>query len=204
MGIASKEDLKFYISADLMMNRGYFRCSAKKKLVNLLFPDRIMDYLKVLRKTEYYINTGKTRSLGYGLARARLSSLGMKLGFSIAPNVFGYGLVIPHYGTVVVGAGNHIGNFAVLHTSTCITAGQKTIGDGLYLSTGGKIIGDITLGDNISVAANGVVNKSFADANQLLVGVPASVKREQPVWYIKDGEKYHSRVEKINARAGKR
>lgn len=60
---------------------------------------------------------------------------GMKLGFTIAENVFGYGLVIPHYGTIVVGSGNRIGNYAVLHTSTCITAGKKNIGDGLYLST---------------------------------------------------------------------
>lgn len=70
---------------------------------------------------------------------------GMKLGFTIAENVFGYGLVIPHYGTIVVGSGNRIGNYAVLHTSTCITAGKKNIGDGLYLSTGAKVLRDVQL-----------------------------------------------------------
>lgn len=70
--------------------------------------------------------------------KIRYKSLGIKLGFTIPINVFGYGLVIPHYGTIVVGAGNTIGNYAVLHTSTCITAGNKIIGDALYLSTGAK------------------------------------------------------------------
>lgn len=64
----------------------------------------------------------------------------MKLGFTISENVFGYGLVIPNYGTIVVGSGNQIGNYSVLHTSTCISAGRKRIGDGLYLSTGAKVL----------------------------------------------------------------
>lgn len=97
---------------------------------------------------------------------------GMKLGFTIAENVFGYGLVIPHYGTIVVGSGNRIGNYAVLHTSTCITAGKKNIGDGLYLSTGAKVLGDIELGNFITIGANAVVNKS-EEGNCLLIGIPA-------------------------------
>ena len=83
----------------------------------------------------------------------------MKLGFSISENVFGYGLVIPHYGTIVVGSGNHIGNYAVLHTSTCVTAGNKIIGDGMYLSTGAKVLGDIELGNFTTIGANAVAHK---------------------------------------------
>ncbi len=52
--------------------------------------------------------------------------LGMKLGYSIGYKCFSYGLVLPHYGTIVVGNSNRIGKYAVLHTSTCITAGKKT------------------------------------------------------------------------------
>lgn len=61
------------------------------------------------------------------------------MGITIVYNVFGYGLVIPHYGTIVVGESNNIGNYAVLHTSTCISSNGKIIGNGLYLSTGAKI-----------------------------------------------------------------
>lgn len=90
----------------------------------------------------------------------------LKLGFSIARNVFGYGLVIPHYGTIVVGSGNIIGNYCVLHTSTCITAGNKRIGNGFYCSTGAKILDDVVIGDNVTVGANAVVNKNV-DGNSL-------------------------------------
>lgn len=162
-----------------------------------------MRYLKALRKTEYYINIGKCHSLGFLLNKYRLSSLGMRLGFSINPNVLGYGVVIPHYGTIVVGNGNKIGNYAVLHTSTCITAGSKVIGDALYLSTGAKIINDITLGDRISVAANAVVNKSSVESGRLLVGIPAVDKMPRSAWYEEDGEKYIQKVEKIEKYAKK-
>ena len=111
----------------------------------------------------------------------KVRKLGMKLGFTIAENVFGYGLVIPHYGTIVVGSGNSIGNYAVLHTSTCVTAGNKIIGDGMYLSTGAKVPGDIELGNFTTIGANAVVNKS-EESNCLLVGIPAEKKRYEDAW----------------------
>lgn len=179
MGASTKKELKFYIYADRMMNRGYFSSSLKKKIVGFFRHDYIMAYLEALRKTEYYINIQRKKSIGFLINRYRLSALGLKLGFSISPNVFGYGLVIPHYGTIVVGNGNQIGNYAVLHTSTCITHGCKVIGDGFYLSTGAKILNDISLGNFVTVAANAVVNKSFPESNCLLAGVPAFEKKNK-------------------------
>lgn len=77
--------------------------------------------------------------------------LGMKLGFTIGKDVFGYGLVIPHYGTIVVGENNRCGNYCVLQTSTCISNNEKKIGNALYLATGAKITSRCILGDNVSV-----------------------------------------------------
>ena len=64
---------------------------------------------------------------------------------------FGYGLVIPHYGTIVVGEDNRCGNYCVLHTSICISGerGGKRIGDALYASSGCRINKPITLGNNV-------------------------------------------------------
>lgn len=115
----------------------------------------------------------------------KLSKLELRLGFSIAKNVFGYGLVIPHFGTIVVGSGNHIGNYCVLHTSICITAGDKHIGDGFYCSTGARILNDISIGDNVTVGANAVVNHSIEN-NSLVVGIPACKKRDEEAWYKGD------------------
>lgn len=107
---------------------------------------------------------------------------------------FGYGLVIPHYGTIVVNGGVRAGNYCVLHTSTCIGGSDKVIGGGLYLAAGAKIMGRLTLGDGVSVASNSLVNKS-AGSNVLLVGSPAVEKRQgYPFWWERDDESYMQRV----------
>jgi len=127
----------------------------------------------------------------------RYKKLSVKLGFSIGPDVFGYGLVIPHYGTIVVGGSNQIGNYAVLHTSTCIVDKSSKIGDGLYLSTGAIISNRVELGENVTVGANCTVNKSLAQSNVLLVGSPAEVKKESDAWYIRDSETFRKRIAEI-------
>ena len=118
----------------------------------------------------------------------------MKLGFSIQFDGIGYGVVIPHYGTIVVGAGNQIGNYAVLHTSTCITGGKKVIGDGFYLSTGAKVIRDVNIGDYVSVGANSLVNHDCSDYC-MVAGNPARKIKDSKEWYIRVGAEYTRRVQ---------
>lgn len=60
MNITSRKHLRFCIQADMMMNRGYFKESLKLRLLHLVSPDYIMDFLKTMRKVQYYscnINT---------------------------------------------------------------------------------------------------------------------------------------------------
>ena len=120
-----------------------------------------------------------------------------KLGFSIGYDVFGYGLHIPHYGTIVVNRQCEIGNYAVLHTSICIGGAGKIIGDGLYVGTGAKIVGPIHLGNRVSVASQSLVNKSCNEDNVLLAGVPATVKKKRRIWYEEDGGIYIERVKLV-------
>lgn len=96
--------------------------------------------------------------------------LSRKLGFSIGYDACDYGLVIPHYETIVVGNTNRIESYATLHTSTCITDTDRKIGKGLLLSTGAKIIRGEILCDHIIIAVSSVVTKSFSNGNALLVG----------------------------------
>jgi serine O-acetyltransferase len=123
----------------------------------------------------------------------------VKLNISIEPGVFEYGLVIPHYGTIVVGGENKIGKYAVLHTSTCITRGGKHIGDALYLSSGAKIVNDVELGNGITISANSLVNKSEIGSNMLLAGCPAVKKKEMIPWYVRDGKEFERRVSEVEA-----
>ncbi len=155
--ITSRNYLHFYLQADMMMNRGHFKEPPKKKLLHLVALDYIMEFLKTMRKVQYY-------SLINRLWFFRLSR---KLGFSIGYDACDYGLVIPHYETIVVGNTNRIESYATLHTSTCITDTGRRIGKGLLLSTGAKITGGEVLGDHIVVAANSVVTKSFPEGNVL-------------------------------------
>ncbi len=115
--IRNKNELSFYIQADRMINRGSFKPSWHDRLHSIIFPDYIMQFLLCMRKADYYANTKGVISLFlsnyYGL---RQRKLGIKLGVYIARDVCGYGLVIPHYGTILVGGGNTIGKYTVLHT----------------------------------------------------------------------------------------
>ena len=156
-------------------------------------------YLKYLRLAEYYAGkSGLFNKLRFYRYYHKLNRYNLKLGYDIACGVFGYGLVLPHIGTKVVGGGNKIGNYAVLHTSTCITAGNKVIGDGLYLSAGAKLIKDIHLGNNVTVSVNSVVNRDFPEDNILLAGMPAKVvKTDYETWF--DRDKYNDRVKKVEA-----
>lgn len=195
--IKSKKELHFYIKADRMMNRGFFRNPMIVALKCIIMPDYILRYLRCLRYAEYFKHKiGIINRVWYAFYGMRCYKLGMRLGFSISCDVFGYGLVIPHYGTIVVGGGNTIGNYCVLHTSTCITEGKKEIGDALYLSCGAKILNDIRLGDGISIGANSLVNKSHEKSQCLIAGMPAKEIKETETWYNRDGEKYIVRVEK--------
>lgn len=205
--IRSRKELKFFIMADMMMNRGKFRWTVTDRIKHLILPDKIMQYLVAMRKAAYYSDiqlfTPPRFRVFAKILKAwyfrRYHNLGLKLGFSIGRDTLGYGAVIPHYGTIVVGGRNRLGNYTVLHTSTCITDNGITIGNALSLSTGSIITKQISLGDNVTVAANSLVNQSFPN-NCLLAGTPAGVKRkENKPWYEQAGQQYIRRVQAVEA-----
>ena len=102
--IKTRKQLNFYIQADRMMNRGCFKTSISRRLLDYFYKDYIMSYLVALRKYSYYINNRSIINIiPYIYWRCKHKKLGLRLGFSIEPNVLGYGVSIPHYGTIVVG-----------------------------------------------------------------------------------------------------
>ncbi len=186
MEIRTRKELTFVILADKIMNS----CEGNGFLRQIKFfflPNYIMNFLIEMRKCSYYKHQeGLFSKLFFILHYKKYRKLGLKLGFSIGYDSLGYGVVIPHYGTIVVGGSNRIGNYAVLHTSTCISDNGKIIGDGLYLSTGAKITSKIKLGNNISIGANSLVNKDCEQDNVLLGGMPAKIIKQEETWYIRD------------------
>ena len=136
-----------------------------------------------LRRIEYLHNTAGNNPLK-GLWRFVLEvvnhRLATRLGFTIPKNVFGPGLHIVHYGTIVVHPDARVGRNCRLHPSTSIGDynGVPRLGDNVYIGPGAKIYGPVTLGDNVAVGANAVVNKSFG-SNVTLGGVPARIVAEK-------------------------
>ncbi|GAU07372.1 serine O-acetyltransferase [Desulfoplanes formicivorans] len=131
----------------------------------------IWRYQIVLRKIEYYINSEKSKKIFfrpfYYLQRIQFEVLGILLGFTIPPNVFGPGLAIVHRGTIVVNGNARVGSHCRIHVCVNIGAsGGNTeapqIGDNVYIGPGVKVFGNIKIADNITIGANAVVNKNFS------------------------------------------
>ena len=204
--IQTKKDLRFYVAADRIMNGLPTHRGLKELVMNCI--DRpvggvIISYLRALRHYAYYKNTARRmlswRALPMIYWHRRWNKLSLKLGFSIGANSLGYGVVIPHHGTIVVNQDAIIGNYAVLHTCTCVAGGDKTVGDYFYLSTGSQVVGKLTLGDGVTVAAHSLVNTS-AGNNCLMAGAPAQLKHDDyPLWTERDGERFVERVKAVEA-----
>jgi serine O-acetyltransferase len=148
-------------------------------LAGFIFDD-VWRYQRLLRYVEFLTNCRK-RPILRRVASFRLHRLGTRLGFTIPLNVFGPGLAIAHHGTIVVNSGARIGANCRLHV--CVNIGTAagsaeaapTIGNNCYIGPGAKLYGPITIGDNVAIGANAVVNRSFPDGNVTLAGVPARI-----------------------------
>lgn len=85
--------------------------------------------------------------------------------------------MIFHY-NVVINAGSIIGVNCHLHGDNCIGNDGKTdecprIGDNVSLGVGAKVIGNVTIANNIKIAAGAVVVHSFLEEGITIGGVPA-------------------------------
>ncbi|WP_435132203.1 serine O-acetyltransferase [Formosa sp. A9] len=150
------------------------------KITNFLIPGSIWKFQKLLRKLEYHHNCKNfgINKIYYFYLKYKFRKLSIKLGFSIPINVFGPGLAIVHYGTIVINRNTKVGKNCRIHACTNIGASggsQKApqIGDNVYIGPGAKIYGDIIIANNCTISANAVVNKSFLNENMMIAGIPA-------------------------------
>lgn len=171
--ITNKKTYKQYVKQDLLAYD-----IKKLSLYRRLSDDRLRFQLR-LRRIEYLNNTAKGnpfKKFAYYFLQFFNHKLAIRLGYTIPINVFGPGLYIAHWGTVTVTSFAKVGQNCRIHTSTCIGnhLGAPVIGDNVYIGPGAKIFGNITIGNNVAVGANAVVNKSIPD-NVTVGGIPAKV-----------------------------
>lgn len=179
--IKSKKDYNYYVEADRIANELPKNPNFLKQIKSVLLPNYVWRFQKVLRKLEYYNNCkrGLIAIIYRFFLTKKYNNLSLKLGFSIPYNVFGPGLSIAHYGTIIINGGAKIGANCRLHA--CVNIGTKagsshkapSIGDNCYIGPGVKMYGEIYIADGIAIGANSVVNKSFNEPNIAIAGVPA-------------------------------
>ncbi|MGM1053985.1 MAG: serine O-acetyltransferase [Pseudomonadota bacterium] len=118
------------------------------------------------------------------LAELLLSGLKNRLGVYVGVTAkIGSGLKLPHATSVVIGHGTIIGKDCAIYQQTTIAGAPsekegdyRRLGDSVVMYAGAKVVGIGSVGNNVIIGANAVVNKAFGD-NVVLAGVPARVVR---------------------------
>lgn len=146
------------------------------------------EYIRQLRKTENlilkYNNSSSVPRLYYRIliyfADRKLQLLGYKYNLDIGQFSCKEGLKIWHIaGGVVINMNARIGKNLSLHGCNCIGNDgihpkiAPRIGNNVHLGFGASVIGDVTLADNIWVAAGAVVVTSFYEPGIVIGGIPA-------------------------------
>lgn len=173
--IYTKKDLKEYLGADARANN-------RRTMTPKILGDYIWKYIITLRKMEYYTNqVGLSRLITLPVRaywKYRFNRLSLKLGYSIPLNVINKGLALVHYGTIVIAKGARIGENCRIHEGVTIGATNGSdkaaqIGNNVFLASGAKIIGEVTIADDVAIGANAVVTKSIFEKGTTWGGVPA-------------------------------
>jgi serine O-acetyltransferase len=95
-------------------------------------------------------------------------------------------LIIEHAFDVVVSGDAVLGDDVILRNGVTIglrhrlERGSPVIGNRCDIGTGAKILGPITIGDDVAIGANAVVITDVP-SNSIAVGVPAKIRPRKPV-----------------------
>src|SRR5690606_18083093 len=93
----------------------------------------------------------------------------------------GKNFVIDHFGGIVISGYTRFGDNCRIRTGVVVGLARvddpcaPTFGNNVDIGAGAKVLGRITIGDNVAIGANSVVTRSVP-SNSIAVGVPAKVK----------------------------
>lgn len=101
----------------------------------------------------------------------------LKTGVEFLTQKIGGGVILPHWGRIILNAKSIGENLYVFHNVTIgddYTTGKPEIGNNVFIGTNSVVLGDITIGDNVVVGACSFVNEDVP-SNSIVVGIPAKV-----------------------------
>ena len=163
--IESRAEYYEYLKRDADAN---YRASVKPSL----FGDEVWKFLVHMRKRAYHESYTPVKRvlciIPIILNKYLLRRYALKCGFTIPYYTCGKGLALPHRGTIVINTTAQIGENCRIHEGVTIgsTNGSKVaakIGNNVFIGSGAKIIGDISIADDVSIGANAVVVKSIEE-----------------------------------------
>ena len=172
--IKTKADLKYYLEQDRLNLH-----------INKLKPssyDEVWKYEIILRKHEYYHNKEKKGLFGKLLLRhysKKHHKWTMRYTTSIPINVCGPGLSIAHFGGIYVNSQAKVGKNFRIQTGVVVGGSSSTpdkypiIGDNVYIGSGAKVLGGVTIANNVAIGANAVVVKDILEPKTTHAGVPS-------------------------------
>ena len=181
--IQTKQELQYYLEED---RKAYAKPSSmggvKSFIRAILLPDRNLNYLRCIRRIEYYSTKRGIQPKVYLLfLNLRKSRLFRATGIDLQPGCAGPGLHIAH-GKIVVQSNVKIGrNCKILPDVTIGIHGRKdvqgvpVIGDRVFIGSGARIIGPVRIANDVVIGANAVVIDDVLEEGVTVAGNPAKI-----------------------------
>lgn len=162
-------NLEEYLRADAINYKPISNSKfSRNKLKALLFSDPGSDqkyiwrYIYYLRHVEYAITRQKNKKNVFNtLVKAyylyKLRKASYVTGFQIPPFTCGKGLIIYHWGSIIINGNVKIGQNCVLYPGVLIgwkgpkERGCAEIGNNVFIGSGTKIIGPVKIGNNVII-----------------------------------------------------
>lgn len=178
----TKEGLKEALAAEKKIYRSEQWQYRLMELVKQTEKYQLWRYVRALRYCGYYV-ANKKKTVFHELLsvywRRKVNVMGAKLGLMCGCMACDTGLTIYHYGNIVIDG--NFGRNLKLHGDNCIGRNSlggddmPTLGDNVRLGVGAKVIGDIYIANDVTIAAGAVVTKSCYEEGATLAGVPARI-----------------------------
>ena len=174
---ALESDSQIIMNACLDLSASFERDAACDKYLTPLLYYKGFQALQLQRVANWFWRNGRNEVAFF--LQSRMTEV---FHVDIHPGAkIGSGIMLDHATGLVIGETSVIGNnVSVLHSVTLGGNGNKkgkrhpTIGDGVMISAGAKIIGNVSIGEGSKIGAGSLVLKSMP-AHATVVGVPASV-----------------------------
>ncbi|WP_299797917.1 hypothetical protein [uncultured Maribacter sp.] len=165
--------LKF-INSDLyrlgsgISKKSFLKAYRTNKIFRFIVWFRLAQHFNILNKKRYYFILAVITNIIYKRLSTKYS-----IDFPLTVKV-GYGLKINHGMALVINSKSVIGDNVMLTHSVTLASEKNEapiIGNRVRISPGVVIVGGVSIGNNVVIGANALVNKDVPD-NSVAVGVP--------------------------------